>query len=63
MSEYKRPCDEIAEILCEEGLDAFQSDGWVHINLSDGRTMTIAAEYGASLDISIYQKKIPRNPN
>lgn len=41
-------------MLTEQGLDARPIDGWVYVVLTDGRVMCISAEYGQSLEVTVY---------
>lgn len=44
----------IAQELALMGLDARVIDGWVYVAVVGGRLLYIGAEYGASLDATVY---------
>lgn len=49
----------IAETLAALGLDASHADGWVFVNLPDGRQLEFASEYGAALTSEIREAGCP----
>lgn len=46
--------EQIAASLCDAGLDAKPIDGWVYVALPGERLLYIGAEYGQSLDATVY---------
>jgi hypothetical protein len=54
MTPRSQPNEQIATALTAAGLLAVSVDGWVYVQLPDGRAMCISAEYGASLDVDFY---------
>lgn len=50
----ERDNETIARLLREDGVNAEAVDGWVYVTLKDGSRLCISAEWGASLEASVY---------